>query len=109
MGKRYLAISLVLISVLSMFAGCAKESVGNPEDYVIVAENGNSDYSLVNCGAEAVDLAKFSALLNKRMGTQLKVVSKLPENGKGIFIGTADKIGEISGFTLVESYAHYCR
>ena len=108
MGKRYLAIGLVLISVLSMFAGCAKESVGNPEDYVIVAENGNTGYSLVNCGAEAVDLAKFSALLNKRMGAQLKVVSKLPENGKGIFIGTADKIEEIAGFTLVESYAHYC-
>lgn len=107
MGKRYFLISLVLVMLMSIFAGCAKEPAGNPADYMIVAENGSTEYVLVNCGVEAVDLAKLSALLNKRMGVQLKVVNKLPEGSKGIFIGTADKIEAISGFTLVESYAHY--
>jgi hypothetical protein len=97
MGKRYFLISLVLVMLMSIFAGCAKEPAGNPADYMIVAENGSTEYALVNCGMEAVDLAKFSALLNKRMGAQLKVVNKLPESGKGIFIGVADKIDAVLG------------
>lgn len=107
MLKRYLLITLILVVFVGVFAGCNSEPPKNPEDYTIVAENGSTDYVLVNCGVEAVDLAKFSALLNKRMGAQLKIVNKLTETGKGIFVGTADKIEKISGFTLVESYAHY--
>lgn len=106
MLKRYVSLAMVLVTLMGIFAGCSGNAK-NPEDYLIVADNGSTDYVLVNCGAEAVDLAKFSALLNKRMGVQLKVVNKLPESSKGIFIGVADKIEEVSGFTLVESYAHY--
>lgn len=108
MLKRYLLVALTVILLVSNFAGCAKEPALNPEDYVTVAENGSTEYVLVNCGADAVGLAKFSALLKTHMdGAQLKIVTKAPETGKGIYVGVAKEIEKISGFTLVESYAHY--
>ena len=107
MLKRCFVAALALLLLLGTFAGCKTEPALNPEDYVTVAENGNTDYTLVNCGMDAVALAKFSALLNKRMGVQIKTANKAPETGKGIYVGLADKIEEISGLALVESYAHY--
>lgn len=107
MLKRCLLVALTILILMGVFSGCTTEPALNSADYITVAENGSTDYVLVNCGAEAVELAKFSALLNKRMGVQLKIVNKAPETGKGIFVGVADKIEEISGFSLVESYAHY--
>ena len=107
MLKRCLLIALTTMILLGVFSGCTTEPALNPADYVIVAENGNTDYVLINCGIDAVDLAKFSALLNKRIGAKLKIVNEVPETGKGIFIGVAEEIEEISGFSLVESYAHY--
>jgi hypothetical protein len=107
MLKRCFLATLTLLILVGIFAGCSNEPALNPADYVIVAENGSTEYVLVNCGMDAVDLAKFSALLKKRMGTQIKIVNKAPETGKGIFVGVADKIEEISEFSMVESYAHY--
>lgn len=108
MLKRYLLIALTLVLLVSCLPGCSNEPKLNPEDYVKVAENGSTDYVLVNCGADAVKLAKFGALLKTQMGgAQLKIVTKAPETGKGIYVGVAEQIEKISGFTLVESYAHY--
>jgi len=107
MLKRCLLVALALLILMGTFAGCSTGPALNPADYITVAENGSTDYVLVNCGVEAVELAKFSALLNKRMGVQLKIVNKAPETGKGIFVGDADKIEELFGFSAVESYAHY--
>ena len=82
MLKRYILIVLTLGLLLGCLPGCSNEPKLNPEDYVTVAENGSTDYVLVNCGADAVKLAKFSALLKTQMGgAQLKIVTKAPETG----------------------------
>lgn len=107
MLKRYLLVALTLVLLMGIFAGCSTGPNLDPANYEIVAENGSTDYVLVNCGADAVKLAKFSALLNKRLGVQLKLVNKAPETGKGIYVGVEEQIEKISGYTLVESYAHY--
>ena len=107
MLKRCFLVALSLLILMGTFAGCSNEPALNPDDYAIVAENGSTDYVLVNCGMDSVALAKFSALLNKRIGAKLQVVNTAPETGKGIFVGVAEEIEKISEFTLVESYAHY--
>ena len=82
MLKRYFLIALALLLVVGTCAGCAEkpaENPINPADYVTVANNGNTEYVLVNCGADAVAIAKFGTLLGNRMGVQLKVANAVPE------------------------------
>ena len=107
MLKRFLLITLTLLILMSTFAGCDTQPALDPSQYEIVANDGSTDYVLVNCGMDAVAAAKFKTLLNKRMGIELSMVNKVPESGKGIYVGMAEKIEEISGLTMVESYAHY--
>ena len=110
MLKRYFLITLSILLVIGTLTGCATEPAGpslNPDDYVIVANNSSTDYVLVNCGADAVAMAKFGTLLGKRMGVQLKVVNKAPETGKGIYIGVGDKLKTVANLDVAESYAHY--
>lgn len=110
MLKRCFLIALALLLVVGTCAGCAEKPAENPinlADYAMVANNGNTEYVLVNCGADAVAIAKFGTLLGNRMGVQLKVANAVPEGGKGIYIGTTDKIKELTGYDLADSYSHY--
>ena len=105
--KRFILITLTLLMLISIFAGCETQPALDPSQYEIVAKDGSTEYVLVNCGMDAVAMAKFKTLLNKRMGIELTTVKDVPDSGKGIYVGTAEKIEQIAGLTMVESYAHY--
>ena len=107
MMKRFLLITLTLLMLMSIFAGCETQPALDPSQYEIVAKDGSTEYVLVNCGMDAVAMAKFKTLINKRMGIELTTGKDVPDSGKGLYVGTAEKIEQIAGLTMVESYAHY--
>jgi len=112
MKKRIVALLLVLMYTVSMFAGCQNNSGETTPttpavEYMKIAENKTTEYKIVSLITDKAIISDLATDLLIKTGAKFEVVNEANAGPKAIYIGTVAQMAGKGGTSTELTYTTY--